>query len=113
MHILTRSGPSSPGTSALRERLLEFEGEAPDQLAEAGPHWVATAPVREHLFLLAAQTGVPWFALLDCAGWPPRLARRMGMGPIPRRIPEHLADTLLELDPDEFTAATPLVLIAA
>ena len=108
MHTIARSGPTS-----LRAHHLEFEGEAPDQLAEAGPHWVATAPVREYLFHLAAETGVPWFALLDCAGWPPRLARRMGMGPFPRRIPQQLADNLLDLDPDEFTAAAPLVLIVA
>lgn len=69
----------------------------PDPLDSPHTAWVASGPVRARIFELSAQTGLPWWTLLDLAGWPPRLARRMGLGPIPRRVPLALATSLEHL----------------
>lgn len=68
-----------------------------DIFEDAPPEWVPTGPVRGLLFQVSHSTGVPWWVLLDHAGWPPRFARRMGMGPMPLRIPRVLADALVEV----------------
>lgn len=70
----------------------------PDPLATSATDWVDATPVRAHLFHLSAHSGVPWWVVLDHAGWPRRLARRMGAGPVPRRVPQALADALSEVD---------------
>lgn len=71
----------------------------PDPLATPLSAWVDAAPVRAHLFGVSRRTGVPWWVLLAEASWPRRLARRMGEGPAPRRVPQALADALLALEP--------------